>query len=378
MRKHTASIAAAILAVFICISAIPAPVYALPECHYEHCTFTGEDCYEPGSLEASYVDYLQGKWKCDTRLARGGQLCGRWSNMVLDTLASKTSTRYYTGLRFNKKNFLKVCKGVKVGTKLVLGQARSEDGSLSHAIVLLKVASKEVWWADCNWNHDNVIHYRHGTVSDFINFYHYKSSKYSYLHFVKKVTRYRRYSKPLTVSTDAVDDGTARIAWTKTSGAKKYKVYRSNTKNGKFKPVATTKDCAYADADARPGNTYYYKVKAVMKDGTTSRGSVVHARTRLDRPHAKIKFKKGKKKGRLVWNKVEGAKSYVVYRKYGENGKWQKMKTVKGTSYTDSRLVRTTAKTSYWYKVCAVKKGNSKANSLYSPWVTPTRYAWVP
>jgi hypothetical protein len=297
--------------------------------------------------------------------------------MVLSTVAATTSTKYYTGLRFNRTNFLKVCKGCKVGTKLVLGQARSEDGSLSHAIVLLKVTGKEVWWADCNWNHDNVIHYRHGTVRDFINFYHYKSSKYSYLHFVKKVVKYRKYSKPVTVSTPAVGQGTARIAWTKVSGAKEYKVYRSKTKKGVLSLVATTKACAYADTDAKIGKTYYYRVKAVRKSGKVSRGSRISAKTRLDRPHASIVFKKGTKKGRLKWKKIQGAKAYVVYRKYGENGKWVKMKKVKSTSYTDSKLVRTTAHTSYWYKVCAVN-GKSSNRSLSSPWVTPTRYAWVP
>ena len=377
IKRSAAGIVATVLAVFICISAMPSAVYALPECHYAHCTFTGEDCYAPGSIEASYVDYLQGRWKCDTRLAKKGQLCGKWSNSVLSAVAAKTQTLNYKGLRFNEKNFLSVCQGCKVGTKLVLGQATYENGTLSHAIVLLKVTSSEVWWADCNWNHDNVIHDRHGSVTDFINFYHYKSSKYSYLHFVKKVVSYRTFSKPETVSTDAVSNGTARIAWTKTAVAGEYEIYRSDSKKGSFSLIGSTSACSYTDRSAAMGKTYFYKVKAIKSDGTSVTGKAVSARTRLDRPHASIVFEDGNKKGRLVWNDIEGADSYVIYRKYG-NGKWKKMKTVTGTSYTDSKLVLNKKSKSYWYKVYAVKSGSSGAKSLASPWVTPTRYAWVP
>ena len=207
------------IVLLILLSFVAAPVhsFALPECHYKHNDYTGEDLYKPGSREASYVDYVQGTWKCDTKLAGGGGLCGRWSNLVRGVFGTSFREKNYYGLRFNRENFLSVCKGCKPGTKLVLGQAKYENGTLSHAIVLFKVTSKEVWWADCNWNHDNVVHYRHGTVKDFINFYHYKSSKYSYLHFVVRITKDRYYSKPKIATANTVKDGTARIVWTRAS-----------------------------------------------------------------------------------------------------------------------------------------------------------------
>lgn len=379
-KKLCSQMTAGVLALLLVMSSVllSAPeAYALPPCNYEHDTFTGEDCYAPGSLEASYVDYLQGRWMCDTQLARRGQLCGKWSRMVLKALGSKTKETNYYGLRFNKKNFLKVCKGVKPGTKLVLGQAKYEDlKSVSHAIVLLKVTSDEVYWADCNWNHDNVIHYRHGTVTDFINFYHYKSSKYSYLHFVIKIKKYRYYSKPQTVTSVAGGSGAARIAWTYTPGAVQYRVYRSTSKNGKMVLAGTTKACAYTDADAKPGKTYYYKVTAVKKDGSKVSGSKVSAKARLDCPHAAIKYAKGKKQGTLSWKPVEGADRYIVYRKSGRSGKWKKVKTLAKTSYTDKYMTRKGK--SYWYKVAAASKSNSAITSRFSPWVTPATYAWVP
>ena len=358
----------------ITLCAAPVQSFALPVCHYEHNTYTGEDIYEPGSLEASYVDYVQGVWKDDTRLKGRGGLCGRWSNMVRAVFSSSSKEVNYKGLRFNRKNFLSVCKGCAPGTKLVLGQATYENGSLSHAIILFKVTSEEVWWADCNWNHDNVVHYRHGTVRDFINFYHYKSSKYSYLHFIVKINKYRHYSKPKTASADTVRDGTARIVWTRTSGAKTYYVYRSPSKNGNFSRIAETEACSYRDDTAEAGKTYYYKVAAVDKDGNKTWGDkVVSTKTRLDRPHTSLKYTKGKK-GKLVWNAVPGADRYAVYRK-ADGGKWKKVKTTRNTYYSN-RLIKRGKR--YWYKVQALGPNGKSSASMYSPWITTMRYAWVP
>lgn len=370
--KNLRKIIAVLLTAHIAVTAFPAQASALPACHYEHKTYTGEDLYAPGSIEASYVDYIMGRWKCDTRLPGRPGLCGRWSNLVRNAVASQEKEKYWTGLRFNRKNFLAVCNGAKPGTKLVLGQAKSEDGSLSHAIVLLKVTQNEVWWADCNWNHDNVIHYRHGTVKDFINFYHYKKSKYSYLHFVVKVEKFRHYSKPDIEESDASYDGTARVVWTKTSGAKEYIVYRASSKKGDLKRLGVTTACSYTDTDAAPGRIYYYAVAAVDKDGKKSWSDRVAAKSRLGRPHTRIKYKK--KRGTLMWNAVPGAERYSVWRK-SDGGKWRKIKTTTKTSYTNKKLVKGKK---YWYKVRAESGKGSSTASMYSPWITTMRYAWVP
>ena len=371
MKKRLHVFITLLILLAFCVS--PSQAFALPACHYEHDTFCGEDIYEPGSLEASYVDYVQGKWKDDTRLAKKGALCGKWSNLVRKTFSSSMKEINYYGLRFNEKNFLKVCKGCKAGTKLVLGQAKYENGTLSHAIILFKVTSKEVWWADCNWNHDNVVHYRHGTVKDFINFYHYKKSKYSYLHFIVRINSYRHYSMPKIATANPVADGTARIVWTKTSGAEKYKVYRSASKKGEFTCVAETQNCSYRDEAAEAGKTYYYKVAAVDKGGKSHWSSVVSTKTRLDSPHTSLKYA-AKGKGTLVWNAVPEALRYEVCRK-SDGGKWKKIATTADTSYTNSKLKRGKK---YWYKVRAVGSGGAASASEYSPWITTMTYAWVP
>lgn len=361
-----------ILLILIAFCAAPLQSYALPACHYEHDTYCGEDIYEPGSLEASYVDYVQGVWKDDTRLAKKGALCGKWSNLVRKTFSSSMKEINYYGLRFNEKNFLAKCKGCKAGTKLVLGQAKYENGTLSHAIILFKVTSKEVWWADCNWNHDNVVHYRHGTVKDFVNFYHYKKSKYSYLHFIVKINSYRQYSTPKIATANTVTDGTARIVWTKTTGAEKYRVYRSASKKGKYDCVAETVACSFRDESAEAGKTYYYKVASVGKNGKVKWSSVVSTKTCLNSPHVSLKY--AGKTGTLVWNEVPEAVRYDVYTKTNK-GKWKKLASTAGTSYTNKKIKKGKE---LWYRVRAVGAGGESSASEYSPWITTATYAWVP
>jgi fibronectin type 3 domain-containing protein len=172
---------------------------------------------------------------------------------------------------------------------------------------------------------------------------------------------------------NTVADGTARIVWTKTSGAKKYYVCRASSQKGKFKRIAETKACSYRDDTAKAGKKYYYKVAAVDKKGKKKWSGKVCTKTKLDRPHTSLKYPKGKN-GRLVWKAVPEAHHYVVYRK-ADGGSWRKIKSTKKTYYSSSRIKRGSR---YWYKVKAVKKNGKGASSKYSPWITTMNYAWVP
>ncbi|MBD5106294.1 MAG: fibronectin type III domain-containing protein [Lachnospiraceae bacterium] len=65
---------------------------------------------------------------------------------------------------------------------------------------------------------------------------------------------------------------------------------------------------------------------------------------------------------KLTWTKVSGAKSYTVYRSNKATGKYKKVATVKGTSYTMKKL----AKYKYYYvyvKANKVKVGKKSYNS---------------
>ena len=58
------------------------------------------------------------------------------------------------------------------------------------------------------------------------------------------------------------------ITWNKISGAQNYKVYRSESKNGKYKTIATISKgniITYKDTKVARNKTYYYSVVAYRK-----------------------------------------------------------------------------------------------------------------
>ena len=69
--------------------------------------------------------------------------------------------------------------------------------------------------------------------------------------------------KKPTISIKLNDAGKPRISWTKIDGATKYQVYRSETKNGTYKLLGTTKNAYFVNKNAEAGVTYYFKIRAV-------------------------------------------------------------------------------------------------------------------
>jgi len=60
-------------------------------------------------------------------------------------------------------------------------------------------------------------------------------------------------------------DSVVKITWKKTGSVKKYSVYRSTKKNGKYTKIKTVKSkkakITYKDKTVKYGTTYYYKIK---------------------------------------------------------------------------------------------------------------------
>lgn len=64
------------------------------------------------------------------------------------------------------------------------------------------------------------------------------------------------------------------LKWVKTYGAVGYKLYRSGEKNGKYslvKTISKGKKVKYADRGVRSGGTYYYRIRAYVKNGNGKR-----------------------------------------------------------------------------------------------------------
>ena len=171
-------------------------------------------------------------------------------------------------------------------------------------------------------------------------------------------------ARPVVKPDYLISTGKPYIKWTAVSGASKYYVYRSGSSNGTYKYVGTTTATNYTDNKANAGYTYYYKVKAVSKvsSGANSYYSVVIGATcHCARPSVKITTSNGSP--RLTWNAVAGANKYYIYRSTEANGTFEYLYSTKNLFYTNKSAE---AGTTYYYKVKAVSKVKSTANSAFS------------
>ena len=173
----------------------------------------------------------------------------------------------------------------------------------------------------------------------------------------------------VTAGNDAAS-GKVTLSWAAVKGAAKYDVYRSVTKYGPFVKMTSTDGTSSTDTSAKEGYTYYYKVRAVAADGTKSGYSPVVSRT-CDCAAPVVKGGNNAATGKvtLTWDKVSGAKEYVVYRANYSNGTYTKMYTTKNTSYTNTTA---NAGYTYYYKVQAISSKTADADSAMSKMVTRT------
>lgn len=72
--------------------------------------------------------------------------------------------------------------------------------------------------------------------------------------------------------------GKVIVKWTKSSGAKKYAIYRK-VKGGKWKKIATTSKTSYTDKNVKKGKTYTYAIQSVDTKGRIVSG--------IDKKHGK-------------------------------------------------------------------------------------------
>ncbi len=154
------------------------------------------------------------------------------------------------------------------------------------------------------------------------------------------------YIKPVKMKKATFNKKTAVLNWKKSSVADYYIV--SKKVSGKWKEVYRTKDnntVKYTDKTVKAGERYHYRVYAV-KDGVKSEGAG-EVFTFMSPPTG-LKATAVSSGVKLTFNKVSGAKKYVVYRKSGK-GEYKKLKTLKSSSrsYTDKKIKKGTKYTYY-------------------------------
>lgn len=175
---------------------------------------------------------------------------------------------------------------------------------------------------------------------------------------------------PSVTAGNNASTGKITLKWSAVSGAAKYEVYRAGTKNGTYSLMYTTTSKSYTNTSSNAGYTYYYKVRAISKNGNKSDFCNIVSRT-CDCAAPTVKGGNEASTGyvKLSWNKVYGASKYEIWRATSKNGTYTKLYT---TSYTSYRNTTSKAGRTYYYKVKAIAERTSYANSAFSSVVSRT------
>lgn len=160
-----------------------------------------------------------------------------------------------------------------------------------------------------------------------------------------------------------------QIAWSQ-SGASYADGFEIMITNKSGKKITTATEESYlshifTNAKLR-SQPWKVKVRAYVKMNNGTKAYGAWSSEKVVVPNAYIKSIKQTSKYssniKITWGKVTGAQNYTIYRSTSKNGKYKKVKTVKGTSYTTSQSAN--GKWYYYYvKANGVKVGKKKYNS---------------
>lgn len=120
-----------------------------------------------------------------------------------------------------------------------------------------------------------------------------------------------------------------RLTWECTEQAEAYAIYRAASAKGKYKKIRTVSASrtGYIDRGLKTGKTYYYKIRAVKKDGRETENSrfskIVKASPRPIRVRELTAEYQMAGAFLLTWKPVRGADGYQLQIKTASGGKWQ-------------------------------------------------------
>ena len=175
---------------------------------------------------------------------------------------------------------------------------------------------------------------------------------------------------PVVTAGNNASTGKVTLKWKAVKGASKYEIYRATSKTGTYTKIYTTSGTSFTNTSTNPGYSYYYKVRAIDKNGNKSDYSKIVGRTcDCAAPVVKVTNVASTGKIKLTWGDVTGAAKYEVYRATSKTGTYTKIYTTTGTSMINTSV--TPGKT-YYYKVKAISARTSNADSAFSAVVCRT------
>lgn len=170
----------------------------------------------------------------------------------------------------------------------------------------------------------------------------------------------KKSTKPTISYTQSRGNGSLRVKWTAVDNAASYRVYRCEQVNGSYKKIATVSGTtSYDDTSVTNGKTYYYKVRAMYADGSSTEYADSVSGCSLDQTIISYVRSKESKHLKIGWESVIGAEGYYVYRKNADTGKYEQIAKLASseTSYIDTVVADATK---YYYRVKAYNTSNEK------------------
>ena len=320
-------------------------------------------------------EYVNGKWSGWTKIAT---ITSNKSTYTDTKIKPGTTYRYTVRnvLDANIKSGFKATSGVvflKAPTVKIANAATGVKVSWSKVAgaknyVIYRAEYRNGAWSD--WGAVNVV----GEVNSYVDKTAKTNTKYVYTVLAvngDSVSTYKESPEMVYIAAPTVKIANAsngiKVSWNKISGATGYTIYRSEYANGKWsgwKNMGTAKadKSSWTDKSVKSGVAYKYKVRTV-KNKLASSYKASSAIRFLSVPTVKIANASDGVK--VSWNKISGAKNYIVYRsEYTAKTKsWSKLKKI-GTVGAVTSYVDKTAKSGVQYKY-TVKAVNGKSNSTY-------------
>ena len=151
------------------------------------------------------------------------------------------------------------------------------------------------------------------------------------------------------------------VYWDKQTGASRYYVYRSTSREGTYTKIEDLTATNYTDTKVKSGTTYYYKVSAI-KDGRETGKSEAMGIAFVDTPDLTLRVNRSIGIG-LGWNRIEGATGYAIYRK--TTGNWMRVATIAGNNILtwNDTAVKSKNGTEYHYTIRALAGSDMKTLS---------------
>lgn len=182
---------------------------------------------------------------------------------------------------------------------------------------------------------------------------------------------------PVISYTQSKNDKRILIVWNECKDTETYELYRSTEETGGFTKIAKIRNALkYYDSEIKVGTKYYYKVKAIYRDGSASGPSVPSPGQVIKKAVISSVQSLSNKKIQITWKKAKDAAGYRVLRSTQSDGKYERIYGTTKTSvlsYTDKKVK---AGVTYYYKVLVLNKindvlGLGPDSEVESGWAVP-------